>query len=112
MVSKDIFAKRLSLLREERNLSLEELARAVGTSKTTLNKYELKLREPKLSNVKAIADYFKVNLDWLVGFSEERDPILNELVISDIYRKLSENGKRELIKYANYLLSNEGESNG
>lgn len=107
-----VFAERLSQLRAEKELSLDDLAKAVGTSKTTLNKYELKLREPKLSIVKAISDYFNVNLDWLVGFSEERDPVVNQATITDIFNKLSPKGKEELHNFAKYILDKEEGNNG
>ena len=35
--------------------------------------YELMTREPKLEILVRIADLYKVSLDYLVGWSEERD---------------------------------------
>ena len=67
------FSKRLKMLRSERNLSLEELAIATGSTKSTLSKYERGIVDPTLSVAKTISDYFGVSLDWLAGSSDEKN---------------------------------------
>jgi transcriptional regulator with XRE-family HTH domain len=61
------FAKRLSMLRERKELSYETLAEAVGSTKSLIWRYEHGKSEPGLSALISIADYFGVTLDWLSG---------------------------------------------
>lgn len=64
------FGKRLKLLRERKELSYEELAKAVGSTKSLIWRYEHGKSEPGLSAFIALADYFGVTLDWLSGNGE------------------------------------------
>lgn len=57
----------LRYLREQHNLSLDELASAIGVSKNTLFRYENGIRQPTLDVLIRISDYFNVSLDFLVG---------------------------------------------
>lgn len=65
------FSNRLKLLRKEHNLSQMELARQLGcVSKSSVNMYERGEREPSFETLEAIADYFNVDLDYLLGKSD------------------------------------------
>lgn len=67
------FNLRLRQLRKQRELSQQELANELKTSKSSINMYERGEREPGLDMLEAIADFFNVNLDYLMGKSN--DPI-------------------------------------
>ena len=67
------FAERLSILREEKGLSLRALAAELQISKSALHQYENCIGDPQLGIVKKIAEYFQVDLNWLIGDSEERN---------------------------------------
>jgi len=54
-------------LREEKNLTQEELAKLLDIDKSTIAKYETNDREPKVYILCKIADYFSVTLDYLAG---------------------------------------------
>lgn len=64
------FADRLKELRTEKGIGQVELSNAIGVSKGVISLWENGLREPKLSNLLALAQYFKVSLDYLVGAEE------------------------------------------
>lgn len=49
-------------VREEKNIKLEDLAKAAGISKGTLSKIERQEQEPKFSNMVMIAFALKVNI--------------------------------------------------
>lgn len=66
----DIFSKRLHELRKENRISQEELAAAIGTTKSTISKYEHGTIEPTLSVIKKLADYFSVTTDYLLCQSD------------------------------------------
>lgn len=62
-----IFAERLKELRLEKNIGQVELAKKLNLSKGIISLWENDLREPKLSNLVAIAKFFEVSIDYLVG---------------------------------------------
>lgn len=61
------FAERLKELRLEKQVGQVELATAINVSKGTISLWENGLREPKLSNLIAIATFFSVTIDFLAG---------------------------------------------
>ena len=61
------FSERLKELRIEKNIGQVELAKAVNVSKGIISLWENDLREPKLSNLIALARFFDVSIDYLAG---------------------------------------------
>ncbi len=61
------FANNLKRLREEKGLSLRELADKTGISKSSLSDYENALSDPSLTNIIIIAEYFDEDIGWLIG---------------------------------------------
>ena len=71
-----IFAKRLKAIRIERNVSAIELAEALGINKATIYRYEnAEIRKIKSVTINAIADYLKINPDYLTGASNIRHTV-------------------------------------
>ena len=66
----NIFGERLRELRRERGVGQVELANRIGVSKSIISLWENGLREPTISNLVAIAKYFGVTADYLVGLSD------------------------------------------
>jgi len=69
------FGHRLKLMRAEKNMTLEEMGRLLGTSKQVLSRYENGQREPKINTVKLYAEKLHVDLPYLIGESEQRQPL-------------------------------------
>lgn len=67
------FSDRLKALRSESGLSQSEFAKLVGCTKSSINMYERGEREPGLEKLEAFADYFNVDMDFLLGKSEHRN---------------------------------------
>ena len=65
------FSERLRELRGERGISQVTLAHVIGVSKGIISLWENGLREPTLSNLTALADFFDVSLDDLTGRNEK-----------------------------------------
>ena len=63
---------RLKLLREEMNITQEELGVFFGFSDATINRYEKGQRQPSTEMLCKIADYFCVSVDYLLGRKEDR----------------------------------------
>ena len=61
------FAENLLRLRTERKLKQAELAQQAGIGLRAYQTYERGQREPTLSTLVALADYYDLTLDELVG---------------------------------------------
>lgn len=64
------FSERLRQLRTARDLSQMEFSKQIGISKSSVNMYERGEREPGLETLEQIADYFNVDMDYLLGKSD------------------------------------------
>lgn len=60
----------LKELRSENDITQAELAAILKTAKSTISMYEQGKREPSFETLEAIADYFNVDMDYLMGRSE------------------------------------------
>jgi len=65
------FAGRLKNLRTSRNLTQKQVYEAIGMSAIGYQRYEYGEREPAYQKLIALADYFDVSLDYLVGRSDD-----------------------------------------
>lgn len=71
------FDRILKLLRTERSMSQQELADALGISKSSINMYERGERQPNFEILESIADYFNVDIDYLLGRTNKTTKIIN-----------------------------------
>ena len=62
-----IFSERLIEIRKSRNLTQKEVYEAVGMSALGYQRYEYGTREPAFQKLLALADFFGVSIDYLVG---------------------------------------------
>lgn len=76
-MDENILAKRISMLRKEKNLNQLELSKILNISNTTLSQYETGKRVPSDEIKNQIADYFDVTVDFLLGRSDIRNPYKN-----------------------------------
>lgn len=83
------FHLRLRELRNSRKVSQQELADLLGISKSSVNMYERGEREPGLDTLEAIADYFNVDMDYLMGKTSEIKAF-DEIFSTEILAKESE----------------------
>ena len=68
----EILAERLLTLRKERKLSRQAVADAIKISVRSYQRYENAEREPTASVMVALADFYGVTLDELVGRTGSR----------------------------------------
>lgn len=64
------FSDRIVQLKNERKLLQKDIASSVGLSLRAYQYYEKGQKEPTLSVLLRLADYFDVSLDYLVGLSD------------------------------------------
>ena len=67
------FATHLKNLRKSNKITQKQLAQDIGASERGIQQYELGERKPTYDMLIALADYFNVSLDYLVGRSDEPD---------------------------------------
>lgn len=65
-----IFAKRFLELRLEQNLSQEKLAKVFSVGQQTISKWEHDISEPDYNTLVAIAKFFDVTTDYLLGLTD------------------------------------------
>ena len=63
------YADRIFFLRKSQALTRKELASGAGLSEESVKSYERRAREPAYRQLLALAKYFNVSLDYLVGRS-------------------------------------------
>ena len=64
---KILVAERLKDLMEENNLNQVSLARKIGVKQNTVSAWLLKKKEPCITSLWLICDYFGIEMDYLVG---------------------------------------------
>ena len=99
------FKEMLKYLRVRDNLSQAELADKLGVAKSTISMYEVGKREPDFETLEAIADFFNVDMNFLLGKdgSENDHYYLNDET-REIAQEVFENpDMRTLFKVARYI---------
>lgn len=67
ILMENVFAERLKELRQGKRIGQVQLAKELCVSKGIISLWENGLREPTMSNLIALAKYFGVSVDYLVG---------------------------------------------
>ena len=68
----DSISQKLRILRRERRLTQQELADALDVKRATISNYEIGRRSPHLSELRRIAEFFGVGLDYF-GVAQKDD---------------------------------------
>ena len=66
-----LFSERLIELREKNNLSQAQAAKKFGVVVRAYQRYEYGEREPRLSTLVRMADFYGVSLDYLAGRTDK-----------------------------------------
>lgn len=62
-----IVAERIKELMKEENLTQVALAAKIGVKQNTISAWLLKKKEPSIRSLWLLADYFNVDIDYIVG---------------------------------------------
>lgn len=71
-----IFANRLKTERESNGWTQEQFAELLGVSNGTVSGYERNYREPDFDTLIKIAKQLNVSIDYLLGYSDIRNPYI------------------------------------
>lgn len=67
-----MFSEKIRMLRKERNLTQVQVAKEVGMSMRGYQDLELGVL-PRSDRLLAIADFYNVSMDWLMGRTDKRE---------------------------------------
>ena len=70
----ETYTKRLKDLREDHDLTQEQVSKILGTSKQYYQKYEKGLHPLPVKHLVALALYYGTSADYLLGFTDQRAP--------------------------------------
>lgn len=85
-----IIGERIRSLRVESGLSQQELSDKLGIGRSTLANYEQGKREPDLETIEYIADYFNVDMNYLLGKSPIKNSYSNTVYSNRIKKRLKD----------------------
>ena len=71
MFSQYLFGERLKALRKSRNLTLQQVGDVVSSTKSTIGNLEHGRKKPSIDIVIALADFFEVSTDYLLGLTDD-----------------------------------------
>ena len=64
------FNEHLKLIRKSKNVTQRDVAAAIGITERNYQSYESGAKKPGFDSLIALADFFDVSLDYLVGRSD------------------------------------------
>jgi transcriptional regulator with XRE-family HTH domain len=70
MLNREIFSERLKALRQQKQVTMVDVANVLGLKKQAVHQWETMKNIPSTDTLLALADYFDVSLDYLVGRSD------------------------------------------
>ncbi|HIT72111.1 MAG TPA: helix-turn-helix transcriptional regulator [Candidatus Fimicola cottocaccae] len=103
------FKDRLRFLRKEKHHTQKKLGEILNYGYTAISNYESGRNEPSISDIKKIAKFFDVSVDYLLCVNDIRNPYLQEessesfMEFKNLFSKLDEDNKEELLRYMKYL---------
>lgn len=68
--------KRIKTLREDKDLSQQEMANILSITRSAYSNYENSLREVPLAVLSQIADFHQTSVDFLIGRTNDPTPYL------------------------------------
>ncbi|GHU91918.1 hypothetical protein FACS1894202_14100 [Clostridia bacterium] len=110
MVSVDsvLTGQRIKQARNEKGLTLQEVAEKVGVIRSTVQRYEAgKINDPSIPVLESLARALDVNAAWLKGESEKKVVERNTIELDELgfafygaYKELGDEDRKELLRLA------------
>lgn len=67
------YTERLKELREDNDLTQEQVANALGLKREQYRRYETGINEIKASHIIKFAKFYQVSTDYLLGLTDDKD---------------------------------------
>ena len=110
------FADRLRQMLKENGLSASELSRMTEIDRSLMSKYLHGLKNPKIDNVRRIANVFYVSPEWLEGYNVDKtpkpvqlSPLENDLILT--FRNCNAEEKYLILEFVKNKGGNNGDTN-
>ena len=94
----------LRMLRKQRGMTIEELARKFDLSKSSVSQYETGKREPSNETLAKLAAYFEVSVGYLIGVEEENQSDYSVDIVYSTFRELRPEYQEYVLKQIDLLL--------
>lgn len=85
------FGDKLKKLRQNNNMSQEELADKINVSRQAISKWELKETMPETDNIVQVSKIFKVSIDYLLDDNVDSEELESIPVYKDAVEKTKRN---------------------
>lgn len=95
------FPERLKELRKAKGVTQKAVADAIGVTERGIRRYEAGDVTPGFDIIAALAEYFKVSTDYVIGVTNNPDSAENDLL--ELFRKLDTDDRKTLFKFAAFL---------
>lgn len=97
------FSDMLKYLRKREGLTQQELAKKLDISKSTVSMYENGNREPDFETLETIADFFNVDMNFLMGKPSNPFPEVNTLAAHFEGEEFSEAEMEEIKNFVEFV---------
>ena len=97
-MSNHFFSTRVKELREKAGLSMEQLAKQLGVTKSRVNMWENNGTAPRMNILIELAKYFNVTTDFLLGNDDASNISLENVRLSTLQRNLGKLSEADLEK--------------
>ena len=92
------FSTRIKELREKAGLSMDQLAKRLGITKSRINMWENNGTVPRMNVLVELAKFFNVTTDYLLGNDDESNLSLENTRLSTLQRNLGKLSEADLEK--------------
>ena len=101
---KNTVGQNIKRLRKAFGLTQEQLSDKTRITRGQLKNWETDRYEPDIESIRILASFFNVTTDTLIGFENEQNDALLDLLLSDIQKDYSKLDGREQGQYARHMV--------
>lgn len=94
--------EKIFILMSQNKVTAKQVAQDTGISQSNFTEWKKGRSNPKIEATTAIAKYFNVPVEYLLG-SESKNDDPNELKLIAAYRQLNDTQKQLLLSYSEFL---------
>lgn len=112
------FAKILKELRMEKGITQDQLSEKTGLSHACIALLEVEKRSPTAQTLNALADYFNVSTDYLLGRTDDSDDVMIRTNVNEqpkdqkelniLYQSLAPVYRAQVLEYVRYMAERSG----
>lgn len=97
------FSERLKELRKSKKMTQEELGKIINVSKVSISGYETGSRSPDRETLVALADFFNVTADFLLGREEVEKDSKSLTIAAHIDDDVTDDEMEDILNYIEFI---------